>query len=94
MAVRRLVRVRRERRHLPHASHTREVPRGRVRIVVVVVVEGAEGADDGDEYRHRVRVVVKSVEESNEVFVDQPVRADLPLKLSPLFTRGEDSADE
>ena len=61
---------------------------------MVVVVEGAEGADDGDEYRHRVRVVVKSVEESNEVLVDQPVRADFPLKLSPLFTRGEDSADE
>ena len=55
---------------------------------MVVVVEGAERADDGDEYRHRVRVVVKSVEESNEVLVDQPVRADLPLKLSPLFTRG------
>ena len=81
-------------RHLPHASHPREIAFGRVPVVVVVVVEGAEGADDGDEDGHGVRVVVKSLEESDEVLVDQPVPAHLPLEFPPLLTRGQGAAEE
>mmetsp|Transcript_14275 Transcript_14275/g.60390 ORF Transcript_14275/g.60390 Transcript_14275/m.60390 type:complete len:511 (-) Transcript_14275:14-1546(-) len=94
LPVRGLVRERGERRHLPHASHPREIALGRVPVVVVVVVEGAEGADDGDEDGHGVRVVVKSLEEADEVLVDQPVPAHLPLEFPPLLARRQGAAEE